>query len=103
MALDKTAQAALVTELRARFDETESEYDAKWLQEVTIYRTPFSTPLESKTIDALLVGSDPSLYTEVLTSRTEGNLFVGSDEYIVFGAHTKEDTADVFSEYQGEE
>jgi hypothetical protein len=102
MAIDKTAQAALVTELRARFNETESEYDAKWLQEITIYRTPYSTPIELKTIDALLEGEDPSLSIEVLSGRV-CTIFVGSEEYIVFGAHTKEDTAGVFSEYEGEE
>ena len=98
MALDKTAQAALVTELREWHHETDSEFDSKWGEVLTIYRTLKTTPLEQMKISTVF---DTSSEDPEILSRTL--LGLGKYELLVFGSHSKLDTAGVWTEFTGEE
>ena len=98
MALDKTAQAALVTELREWHRQTDSEFDSKWEGVLTIYRTRKTTPLEQMQISTVF---DTSSEEPEILSRTL--LGLGRYELLVFGSHTKVDTAGVWTEFTGEE
>lgn len=98
MALDKTAQAALVTELREWHHETDSEFDSRWAEVLTIYRTVKTTPLEQMQISTVFDTSsgDPEILSRTL-------LGLGKYELLVFGSHSKLDTAGVWTEFTGEE
>tara|TARA_B100000424_G_C22718992_1_gene390647 strand:+ start:88 stop:384 length:297 start_codon:yes stop_codon:yes gene_type:complete len=98
MALDKTAQAALVTELREWHHETGSEFDSKWGEVLTVYRTPRTTPLEQMEISAVfnISSEEPEILSRTLLS-------LGRYELLVFGSHSKLDTAGVWTEFTGEE
>ena len=98
MALDKTAQAALVTELREWHHETDSEFDSKWEGVLTIYRAVKPVPLEQMQISTVFDTSsgDPEILSRTL-------LGLGKYELLVFGSHSKLDTAGVWTEFTGEE
>ena len=98
MALDKTAQAALVTELREWHHETDSEFDSRWAGVLTIYRAVKTTPLEQMQISTVF---DTSSENPEILSRTL--LGLGKYELLVFGSHSKLDTAGVWTEFTGEE
>lgn len=98
MALDKTAQAALVTELREWHQETDSEFNSRWGGVLTIYRTSTTTPLEQLQVFAVFdTGSEePDILSRTL-------LPIQQYELLVFGSHSKLDTAGVWAEFTGEE
>tara|TARA_R110002153_G_scaffold81187_1_gene205901 strand:- start:1686 stop:1982 length:297 start_codon:yes stop_codon:yes gene_type:complete len=98
MALNKTTQAALVTELREWHQETNSEFDSRWGADITLYRAPISTPLEEILLSAVFT-IDEDEHPEVL-SRTL--LQKGQYELLIFGSHSKLDTAGVWTEFTGE-
>lgn len=98
MALDKTAQAALVTELREWYQETDSELDSRWGADITVYRAPKSTPLEEIVLTAVFNISEdeqPDVLSRTLLQK-------GQYELLVFGSHSKLDTAGVWTEFTGE-
>lgn len=98
MALNKTTQAALVTELREWHQETNSDLDSRWDADITVYRAPISTPLEEILLSAVFT-IDEDEHPEVL-SRTL--LQKGQYELLIFGSHSKLDTAGVWTEFTGE-
>jgi len=98
MALNKITQAALVTELREWHQETNSDLDSRWDADITVYRAPISTPLEEILLSAVFT-IDEDEHPEVL-SRTL--LQKGQYELLIFGSHSKLDTAGVWTEFTGE-
>ena len=98
MALNKTTQAALVTELREWHHETSSELDSRWGADITVYRASISTPLEEIVLTAVFNISEDE-EPEVL-SRTL--LQKGQYELLIFGSHSKLDAAGVWTEFTGE-
>lgn len=94
MALDSTTHSAFITELREWFGETASDFNTKWSQTITVYKVLSSISIDIRTVDNLM--EDP--YSVEILSRRIGKEW----QYIVFGAHTKTDTASVFEEYFGE-
>lgn len=98
MALNKTTQAALITELREWHQETSSELDSRWDADITVYRAPISTPLEEILLSAVFninENEEPEVLSRTLLQK-------GQYELLVFGSHSKLDTAGVWTEFTGE-
>ena len=98
MALNKTTQAALVTELREWHQETNSDLDSRWDADITVYRASISTPLEEILLSAVFninENEEPEVLPRTLLQK-------GQYELLIFGSHSKLDTAGVWTEFTGE-
>tara|TARA_B110000444_G_scaffold235183_1_gene246004 strand:- start:331 stop:624 length:294 start_codon:yes stop_codon:yes gene_type:complete len=97
MALNKTAQAALITELREAHNQEDSSFDSTWEdKDITLYRLRgVGSTGEQRTITALF--EDPA--QDLVFWRK----LAYNEEFMVMGTHTKKDEANVFIEYTGAE
>lgn len=97
MALDKTAQAALITELRETYNQEDSSLDSLWADsDITLYRLRGTDSTEDQRTTTALF-EDPTqdlVFWRKLTYN---------EEFMVMGTHTKKDEANVFIEYTGAE